>query len=536
MTVLRNLTTELNAINAHFNIGRFEEPKSIRRTADELEKKFGEGRVPDTELVSRTIESFLRAGTLAGYREIRAACFGLLTPLKGDRTLVANVARLNGLLEHVDAFQAEPKRLKRCFQGLLAAYLSLDGCDAASDMHKQWNALRSRLQKWSPALQKLDPRPDWVSGVLEHQGIFGDDPTAKYGKDALTGNNKSFEGACASLSINQNSWVRRRVVLSAIDVAASKTDAAFKAHLEPLLNLLKENTSAHRQGCAALLDRFAKQADTSESVPLRMFAIETFGNPLITGNQQRWTDVSRAARDMVSNWLKGFLIERFFELLSQDETTDRRRPKFWLRHRGSIESMWFVLGASAMRDRNDDFVKLRRTMGNQCLELYGANAGNNAFVMKFKNCYVVEFGESGNAAYVFKGHPPFDLSRRLLHLKALKHDSRSHWLTHHDRGNRWEERFSDALALYGTLPDDGPSRSSARQTATGSTSTANNSIGNLKRDVAKLCNERGLTYDFRAPSGRLVVYAGNRNATVSKQLEQWGFRYHETEKRWVKAP
>jgi hypothetical protein len=156
--------------------------------------------------------------------------------------------------------------------------------------------------------------------------------------------------------------------------------------------------------------------------------------------------------------------------------------------------------------------------------------------MKFKNCYVVEFGESGNAAYVFKGHPPFDLSRHLLHLRALKHDSRSHWLTHHDRGNPWEDRFSEVLALYGTLPDDRSRRAGAKQTATASISAAKNSVGDLKKEVAKLCNERGLTYDFRAPSGRLVVYAGYRNATVSKQLEQWGFKYYETEKRWVKAP
>ena len=95
---------------------------------------------------------------------------------------------------------------------------------------------------------------------------------------------------------------------------------------------------------------------------LRTFAIDAFGNPLITANQQRWFEVSHEAQRMVSDWLKGFLIERFFELLSHDGRTDKRRPKFWIRHRESMKKISaFILGSSAMRSWNEDF---RKAAGN----------------------------------------------------------------------------------------------------------------------------------------------------------------------------
>ena len=538
MSALDALRGSLSAVNSRFVIVQFGDPRAISRTVDELEHSFGQGHVPDPEVVLKTLRRFLHTGLLNGYRETRNACYGLLVPVQGNRTIASSLDSMEPLLRHVDAYRSEPKKLKRCFQAILSAYLSLEGCDQRSENHDQWNVLRLRLETWLPQLCDVRPRPDWLTAIFDHQNLFDDDPTGRYGASVLRGDRTEFDTMCERLGIGGASWVRRRVVISAVDAATAASDLDFVAHLDQLIEALNANLGVREEGTAKLLNRYAQQSATPEHMPLRTFAVEVFGNPLITAYRQRWFEVSQDAREMVANWLKGFLIERFFELLSHDGMTDKRRPQFWLRYRGSIESMWFILGASAMSSWNADFKKLRETMGNQCLRLEGATAGNNAFVMKIGKVYVVEFGEKGNATFVFNQNDlPFDLTSKYLYLSWLKSASHVERLLHMDGRESWEDKFTQALTHYGVYPDDtAPSGRGSRRTS-GSTKSAGGVFTppNFHHLFKQFCNERGLRYDERA-SGRLVVYADSSNSFVSGKLGQWGFTYDRENRRWVKNP
>lgn len=539
MSALDVLRGSLSAVNERLMVDRFGDPKTMSRTSEELERSFGRGRVPDSEVVLKALRQFLHTGLLSGYREIRNACYGLLVPVQGSRAIASSLDNMEALLRYVDAYQAEPKKLKRCFQALLSAYLSLDGCDQRSGHHAQWNALRMRLRTWLPRLQDVQPRPDWLAAAFEHRNLFDEDPTGRYGASILRGDQAEFDMACEQLGVGPTSWVRRRIVISAVDAAAAASDAGFVAHLDQLIEVLKENPGVIEEGAAKLLNRYAQQSATPEHVLLRTFAIGAFGNPLITANRQRWFEVSHDARDMVANWLKGFLIERFFELLSHDGLTDKRRPRFWLHYRGSMESMWFILGASAMSRWNTDFKKLREAMGNQCLHLEGATTGNNAFVMKIGKVYVVEFGEKGNATFVFNHNDlPFDLTGKDLHLSKLKSSNHLERLLHMDGRESWEDKFADSLALYGVYPDD-MAPSGHRQSRTAGSATSTGGVftpPNFHHVFKQFCNERGLKYDDRAASGRLVVYTDSSNSFISGKLGQWGFTYDRDHRRWIKNP
>lgn len=537
MLPLDSLVQSLSGVNSRLLGATFGEPTAMSRTADRLEKRYGDGRAPDTEIVLKTLRRFVEHGRLEVYKDIRNACYGVLVPYQGSRTLVGNKDGFETLLTIVDGFHRDHKKLKRCFQALAGAYVGLDGCDASSPVHDQWLSLRGRLEKWLPQLISLHPKPDWLTGAIEHRNLFGPDPTARYGAATLRGDSTVFDSACVTLGIGRTSWVRRRVVVSAIEAAVSEADPAFRTHIEPLIELLRRNDGVRSEGAAKLLNRYARQTSTPEHSALRAFAIDAFGNPLITANRQRWFEVSDVAREMVANWLKGFLIERFFELLSHDGRTDKRRPRFWLRHRASIENMWFILGSSAMSSWNEDFKKVRETMGNQCLSLEGATAGNNAFVMKLGKMYVVEFGEKGNATYVFNQDAvPFELAGRHQHLTRLKGSNHVERLLHKDGLEQWEDKFAEALSAYGIYPDDRaqapPSR--PRQPASAPTAGGVFTPPNFRQLFKQFCNERGLRYDDRAPSGRLVVYTDSNNGVISGTLGQWGFTYERAQGRWVR--
>lgn len=497
-------------------------------------------------VVIKTLRLFVEHGTLSLYKDVRNTCYGVLVPYQDKETLVGNRVALERLLITVDSFHAEPKKLKRCFQALMGAYLELHGCDPGSPVHKQWLSLRSRIAKWLPLLSNIHPKPDWLAVAQEHRNLFGLDPTARYGADLLNGDRAVLDRVCETLGIGQMSWVRQRVVISAINSAAAEADLVFNARVEAIINLLLRNDGVKIEGAAILLDRYAQQSSTPENMVLRTFAIDTFGNPLITTNRQRWFGVSDKAREMVSGWLKGFLIERFFELLSHDGQTDKRRPSFWLKYRASIENMWFILGRSATSNWNEDFEKLRATMGNQCLLLERATSGNNAFVMKMGKVYVVEFGETGNATYLFDQNlVPFDLTQRALELSHLRGRNHLERLLHIDGKRKWESKFAEALSKCGVYPDDPTQIRRAQSSKTATTpshkTVPNPSAGgvftpiNFLQIFKKFCNDRGLRYIDHGPSGGLVVHTGSNNSVISGTLGQWGFTYERDQSRWVKA-
>ena len=537
MTPLEELRSALALTDKKLAIGPFGDATEMKRAADNLERSFGLGRAPDHGLIVKTLQKFLQTGLLSGYREIKTACYGLLLPIRGTVSIAGELRALESLLTFVDEYQNEPKKLKRCFQAVMNAYFALDGYDLASQSHAQWLTLRQRLSSWLPKLADLEPPPEWLGAALRHKTLFGESPTEEFGAQVIHGDSAEFERACVQLVVPQNSWVRHRVIISAIVAATEERAPVFLSHLERSLELLAANPAVRNEGLAILLNRYVQMEATPEHILLRTAAVEAFGNPLIVANKPRWFGVSAEAQEMVATWLKGFLIERFFELLSHDGRTDKRRPKFWASHRGSIENMWFVLGPSAMGSWNDDFKKLRNAMGNQCLSLDGSSPGNNAFVMKLGNLYVVEFGEKGNAAFLFdQSNLPFNLSARRLEQRQLKGDEREERLLHMDGNVKWESKFSRTLARYGIRPDASRSISTTARTQPSTAANAQATGETILRDVRKFCSERGIRYDDRAPSGRIEVYTQLNNSAISKQLSQWGFYFDKGRLRWVKRP
>lgn len=246
---------------------------------------------------------------------------------------------------------------------------------------------------------------------------------------------------------------------------------------------------------------------------------------------------------MVSDWLKLKLIGQFFELLSHDGATASRRVKFWAEYVSVIENVWFVLGSGARSNWNPDFKKLRSLMGDQALNLEGATSGNNAFVMKIGRLLVVEFGETGNAAYLFDGgSPPFSL-RGALHLREdLKHTRNLGNLKHVDGHEKWEDKFRRAIAEHTRVTKESVSCSGAnRNPGNGRRTELAEQSGGIfaPREFDQLlrsfCAERGLRFiDQRAKGGKLVVYANADNPKISGTLGQWGFKFERRNCVWVK--
>ena len=251
---------------------------------------------------------------------------------------------------------------------------------------------------------------------------------------------------------------------------------------------------------------------------------------------------------MVRGWLNREHIRLFFEVLSEDRQTDRRRVDFWTQYFDQIDMTYFALGSNARYSRSPDIRKLRETLGDLRLTLLrGGAAANNAFIMQMGQYVVVEFGVTGNACYVFKqSRLPVELRGEVAgDGTGLKDRGRAEvWLPHVDTAaGRWEDEFRRALEAIGirqtgtsssrqpvnrptaSRPTGGPTgRSPATQIET---FTRENLYGLARRAGVQVTDKTQI-------GGSLFVHYSRSDGPIASTLKAWGFKYGPTKKAWYR--
>lgn len=107
------------------------------------------------------------------------------------------------------------------------------------------------------------------------------------------------------------------------------------------------------------------------------------------------------ARKMVDGWLKRTLISDFYSILQQDNATDHKRLKYWLRFQKHIDDMWFALDESVYHSKRQAYVEFReRAYGR--LSIIEKGNGASAFVMLIGSYYFVEFSQINNSCFVYE--------------------------------------------------------------------------------------------------------------------------------------
>jgi hypothetical protein len=560
----------------------------MKRLAEDFRERFGAGQAPDAGAIQRAVSSFVKAARVSDYRDLRLLSYGLtVRPGAGATAIIERPALLEKLLAAIEAIRDKARQFRRCCQGLLAAYFGVDptGMPGAA---AGWSSIRSFLARERRALVGAESPPDWVRALEEHKNLLSDSPCDRYAKAFLDDDTREFESACSRLAIGSQSWVRESVVLSAVKAAGELPDPQFVSRIPALLKLLSGAKTVQAMGIRAMLNRYAQMASRPSHQELRVAALALFGNPLLTRNAPAWapTHVTPAARQMVADWLKLDVIKQFFELLSHDGATDRRRPQFWSQYVPIIENIWIVFGPAGQDRHNADFQGLHKLLGNQALRLSGSTKHNNAFVMKIGRRYVIEFGETGNATYIYDETTlPFELAGTLDLKYDLKAGNKK--LNHHDGNLLWEDRFRMELDLDRLLRNaktveeraraqaavqaqeiaaaqaqarreaEATARAAAREheRQQGAQNQARQQAGPaepepvvreepiargaartnaFEQEFREFCVERGLAFqDERHRGGRLTVRASNRNPTVTATLRGWGFVYNDLEERWT---
>ena len=544
---------------------------AMAREAEKLRAWLGaRGSAKPPQDASRAaLRDFVRLRDLPTLRHATLASFGCTDPFDDKRHgLIADGDLFPVFLDRVDDYRETPRALRYCYRGLLHAYFQYDVERGPSSARDNWRRLQTYLDKRSSLLVTPGFQPAWVQTLQGNPEVFGPDPGAFYGAEIFRGHPERFEEIRAELPITDASWLVWRVVVGQIEAATQGSDAEIRAAIPALLELLNRHPLAKNFGLAKLLTRYRACANPTLHEQLRDFTVDTWGNPWLALNEAKWSVVDADARKMVAEWLKLALMQKFFDLLAEDGLNDKRRLKFWETYHQSIHAMYFALGDTARTHPGPDFREVRKQMEGLRLTLTLSTANNNAFIMCIGEHVIVEFGEKGNACFIFhKDRLPFRLVGEVAgNYLALKHPNHVERLLHKDSGvGTWEDKFRKTLSNIvrvqappqvsgGAVNRGGQPRVNARsprpiaptpvtrppvQPANSEHSEPQNRLREwlaqpfTMTEFEHFCRTNRIDWkDYREIGGTLKVFTKEQGTAVAAQFEAWGFRFKNTVGWW----
>ncbi|WP_164846120.1 EH signature domain-containing protein [Inhella crocodyli] len=553
------------------------DPKAMSLALKEVRKAFGsEDTVrPNYDVLQRALKGFAQTQTVANFNELKYVCYGVSVPIAdAGWRLIDSPPLFQRVLNLVDARQSQAKQYRRCYQGLLNAYLCFDKLapsvpQSSSNWSKLGSFLDERLLDIRKASRTRGEPPNWLELLFKNRNLLGADPCKPYARSLMAGDQGPLRSVCEGLGIPDSSWVWNEALLAYIALLCDSSDRAFRDGLDGALSLVNGRTQLRmpetiaRQATAMTTVRYSRCADRPEHIELRDTAVQRVGSPWLARAAWDAHVGNEPARQMVEGWLKRRLIKDFFELLAQDGGADVRRLNYWLKWEPKITDMWFVLGADARRNPTAPFKALRERMEGRRRVLDEPDGTNNAFVMRIGPLVVIEFGQTGNACYVFAASDfNTDLEAEVFTLNGrnpLKQKINASRLSHQ---GSWESKFDFDLArllqrtpptkgdLYkARAPEVAPYRATSglrepmvvRPQVTQPPVGMNRSSAlapNIVFQIKSYCVPLGIRFEDKRDrsGGSFWVYITNRDLhrTFVRALEVHGFVFAEGKGFWFK--
>lgn len=527
------------------------------------------------------VRRFWHTKRLTSFRDARLVSFGLgLDAWEDGRCLLEDEALLRTALKEIEKWSDNPRKLRRCYQGLMHSYFEYDGMAQSLDApgHKNWLLLRTCLQQKIDFLQDDQSfTPEWVDYALENSNLFTDNPAQAYGQELLQNNSERVDNIRQLIGITDTSWFTRALVLGQIEAATKQSNSDFQNLVTKLLQLIENNEFLRNHGLRLILEHYAEIPNAPQHIGLKECAAHWWGNPWLPSNKTQWGFNSlKKAREMVSNWLKEEFIDLFFRKLSQNKFGDTRRAKFWQQYVPSIRDIQFALGRNARQSEEKDFVEIREKIKGFIVNLDDTARSNNAFIMRIGDFIAVEFSDKSNAFYGYslKNPLPFDLTKPVRSgpvdgHNSLKNNKRILHFIHQDNihsFSSWEDRFENDLRNKFIYPggkivinaigndynlaneNKAPSREKAQSNKSNFPVQKTYDLFDTKKipvprknDSFSISNLRilsqqidGTIKDNTDKGGALWISAKNFTAEANKTLKQWGFTYSDGKGWWRK--
>ncbi len=306
--------------------------------------------------------------------------------------------------------------------------------------------LRPRLDAYTGKLQPLRRAQASARFLLYANGadVLGAE-TAESGQP--------FGSAIDALALSARA--RTTPFCDQVAVAYART-ALRTAHasdaLHSLLAFLEERDRGvvHKRCLAPMILAVDARPDEAVKDKLQTVAFHTVGDPAHAHLWASWPGASaqeiqelHEARAILQRWIAQRFITVFFETVDMDDP-DRR--EFWLRYAPHV-SRFRIYGDHVTRRRLNEDARLRPFLpGRFCLGT--AANGSNALMMRVKDRTIIEFGDTGNACYVYHTDAPQTPTFEKCYPSANRLRRTSMGLLYRSSGTSIREREEEGRVLH----------------------------------------------------------------------------------------
>ena len=431
---------------------------TIKKSIEKNKERFKdmEPGPPLGELTQESIKKFLlfaskptRGGLGFSWMEMSALCWGLFTPVPqlDKKTMLEHGRDFSCFMKCVHESKSSGALTTYPWHGLFSAYLAYSPWKHPEGK-ENWEQLRLFLKDtWGELWKSTLIPPRWLEALQQNIFILSGDISKKLAKELLEDNNRRIE-LSAALKLPDTSWFWPRLLLAQVDLLAIKDDQHFKSEFESILQEIEKRKV--NEALAKLLERYAKCETTEEHEDLKMTAIRSWGSPMVPERVTKYWNVwvSEAVLNMVKRWQVTRFVGEFFK--------DSRRFEFWMQFLNQISHIHLVLGV----DGRQSFRGLLAGQMEHHSDLSGAVPGNNAFIMRIGDIYLVEFGGVAGGkcwAYQESTIKPM-LKWHNISADDLRNPTKSlfaRWGTHDGLAHQggWEDRFIDSFSKLDLTPD-----------------------------------------------------------------------------------
>ena len=232
-----------------------------------------------------------------------------------------------------------------------------------------------------------------------------------------------YVGPLSKLSLD----LRASVVKSACEhlrrMETSRDDEWSLSYLqwitERVLSELTPSDAFSESVASLILSESAKRSERFQRA-LRSYiqSHKRLGDPRVRECALNWRAISPEAAQRYLSWLARDSIIFFFNTILPNNNENRRRKEFWLRYHDRIKDFQVALSEA-------DVSKVKSSQASSDLLHYSRidHPSTSAFLMKFQgysgNHVVVEFSETGNAAYVFRA---VDFEKKGVDMRTSRFD------------------------------------------------------------------------------------------------------------------
>ena len=541
-------------------------PEVIHKVLKEVRKNFDSPEASVSEQsIAASVWSFRRTGKITSFRDLKYTCYGLtLRQGRDESTLLGDEKLYPALIDEVHGLTREPRKFRKCYQGLLNSYLNFPADDNSTETERRnWEHLRNYLRKQLRQILAVEPVASWIHVLESHENLLKPDPCKRYADGLREGKWDELEELAQGLAISSASWVWKEAVLAHVQAVASiRADTLFRQELDLALHALEGkrvplSDELRKTGTASLLRRYAKCADHPQHEALLDHALRCFGKPWL--NRTAWDAYvgDDDALRLIDGWTKTGLIQDFFQLLADDGVADLSRMRFWPQFVPVISDIWFAMGSYAHDSRDPKYVKLRQRIGRErILKFAGSSYTNNAFIMRIGPFYLIEFGQKGRAAYLIHADrwreplsPGASVQLAVHRLQSMGGEQMRHFPL------PWEKTFCNVICpRVGWWPGSPPPKSTVRRTESlagrpmeskkKSPSTQRGTAAGAANDteedpflaalMSRLADYGLHIDDLRRKGGCLWVRADTKDPALSRILLGANFTYSDGNGWWKK--